>query len=469
MKINKLLNTCFKNNHHVTKITDNSKECNEGCIFVVNAKNKLYLDEAINLGAKSFISEESLNLPDNLNNHVVDNVKLYQAKLLSKFYKKELEKYTIIGVTGTNGKTTTSTLVYQYLRYIQEDALLISSNGIFLDDLRFETFNTTPSIFTIYEFLVKNLKKNKFKNIKNNTHYLILECSSQGIRNLRVKYIPFDIVLFTNITTDHMDYHLNFSDYFYSKCLLLNNLKKDGLVITNKDQTNYKLISEITNTKCLTFGLSGNYTYQIIDSNLNNTIFEIDNKLYSSKLIGDYQIENIVGAYSVLNNLPVDRSKFKKFIHNLKPIEGRSNTYKIKNKNIIIDYAHTFPATKRIVDFIIDKIKTNLWIVVGSGGERDKTKRPLIGKYVTDKAYNVVFTEDNNRQESFESIIGDLIFDIKKTNYKIIQSRFSAIKYALDNSNDEDYILILGKGIEKTNVSGTYLTDLEIVQEILND
>lgn len=473
MKINRLLNTNFKNNHVVTKITDNSNDCILNSIFIVNDKNIKYLDFAIKNGAKTFISENKLDLNCSFNNYIVKNVTKFQAQLLKKFYLKKLNKYKVIGITGTNGKTTTSTLIYQYLRNLNYDALLISSNGIYLDDLRFETNNTTPSIFKIYEFLDKNLKKNKFKKIKNSIHYLIIECSSQGIRNLRVKYIPFDIVLFTNITTDHMDFHKNYSDYFYSKCLLLNNVKSSGLVLTNSDQTNYRLISDISNNEIKTYGQNGDISYQTIKTNLKETIFKIvdndKNIILRSNLLGDYQIENIVAAYSVLNNLNVNLNEFSNFIENVKPIPGRTNLYEIKNKNIIIDYAHTFPATKRIIDFIKKNITSNLWIVFGCGGERDKTKRSLIGEYICSNALFAVITEDNNRGEDFYSIVNDIVKNIETTNYKIVPSRFSAIQYALENSHDNDYILLLGKGIEKTTIFNEQYNDLEMIEAILND
>lgn len=469
MRVNKLLNTKFKNNHVISKITNNSKECSKDCIFIVNDKNIKYLDEALSLGAATIISEKEVKLNYEINMLIVDNIKLYQAKILKCFYNKQLQKYKIIGVTGTNGKTSTSTYIYKYLRYINEDVLLISSNGIFLDDLIFETNNTTPSIFKIYEFLDKNLKKNKFKKIKNNTHYLILECSSQGIRDLRLKYITFDIILFTNITSDHLDFHKNYSDYFYSKCLLINQLKNQGIVITNTLNCDGQLIKEISNNKVYTFGKNSDYNYNIISSTLSNTLFEINNDLYKTSIVGDHQIENLTASFVALSKLKIDMSFYKNFLYQLDPLPGRFNVYKIKNKNIIIDYGHTYNAFIKTIDFVKKNVNSKIWVVCGCGGNRDKTKRPLIGQYVTNTADFVIFTEDNNRDELFEDIIYDITNEIINKNFKIIQNRYNAVYYALKNSADDDYIVIIGKGIEKTLVGNNYLTDVEIVKEALND
>lgn len=468
MRVNKLLKTKFKNNHRVSKITDNSKECVENSIFIVNNKNICYLSEAIQNGSKTFISEEKISLNTEYNILIVKDIKIYQAKILKEFYKKVVNKYKIIGVTGTNGKTSTSTYIYKYLRFINKDALLISSHGIYLDDLMFETTNTTPSIFKIYEFMAKNLVKNKFKINKNNIHYLILECSSQGIRELRLKYIPFDGLIITNITSDHLDYHLNYSDYFYSKCLLLNQLKEDGFVLVNSSNCNTKLIKEIANNKVYTFGGDGDYSFNIISTTLSNTIFEINNNLFETQVISDYQIENITATYGIISLLNIYTNSFKDFMLQIKQVPGRLTYYNIMKRNIIIDYAHTFSATSRTVEFINSKLKNNLWIVIGCGGDRDKTKRSLIGEYVTLNSKFVVFTEDNNRSEKFDSIISDITNTINTKNYTIIQNRYDAIFYALNNSKVDDYILIMGKGIEKTYINGNYYTDLEMVKEILN-
>lgn len=469
MKVNKLLNTKFKNNHIISKITNNSKECIKDCIFIVNDKNINYLSEALNLGASTVIAEKEVKVDTKINFLVVDNIKLYQAELLKKYYHKQLSQYKIIGVTGTNGKTSTSTYIYKYLRYINEDALLISSLGFYLDDLVFDTNNTTPSIFKIYEFLDKNLKKNKFKKTKNNIHYLILECSSQGIRDLRIKYIPFDVIVFTNITSDHLDFHKNYSDYFYSKCLLLNQLKENGIVISNTINCDSNLIKEISNNKVYTFGKNSDYNFNIISSTMTNTLFEINNNLFKTSVSGDYQIENLTASFVALSKLKIDMSYFRTFLYQLEPLPGRFNLYKIKNKNIIIDYGHTYNAFIKTIEFIKKNINSKLWVVCGCGGNRDKTKRPLIGQYVTANSNFVVFTEDNNRNEQFEDIVNDIIANVEQDNFMIIKDRYEAISYALNNSTKDDYIAIIGKGLEKTLVGYNYLTDLEIVKVLLND
>ena len=162
-------------------------------------------------------------------------------------------------------------------------------------------------------------------------------------------------------------------------------------------------------------------------------------------------------------------SYFRTFLYQLEPLPGRFNLYKIKNKNIIIDYGHTYNAFIKTIEFIKKNINSKLWVVCGCGGNRDKTKRPLIGQYVTANSNFVVFTEDNNRNEQFEDIVNDIIANVEQDNFMIIKDRYEAISYALNNSTKDDYIAIIGKGLEKTLVGYNYLTDLEIVKVLLND
>ena len=195
----------------------------------------------------------------------------------------------------------------------------------------------------------------------------------------------------------------------------------------------------------------------------------LDDELYQTKVIGDYQVENITGVYAIIKTMNISLSKFKEFVLNLTNINGRFNYYNIKNKHIIIDYAHTYNACVSTIEFIKKNISRNINLVVGCGGNRDRSKRTLIGEYVVKNTKQVVFTEDNNRNESFKDIINDITKKIIGERYLVIENRYDAIQFILESSRENDYIIIMGKGHERTSVNGNLLTDYEMVEKILND
>ncbi len=476
MKIKKLLNLNVINNHEVKKITDNSSECIENAIYIMHKNNEIYLKEALDKGAKTIVVNEKISIPSKntkINIIVVKNTYKELGKLLKKLYNRILKKYCFIGVTGTNGKTSTTTILYKYLRSLKNNVILIGSNGIYMNDLRFETKNTTPSLSTIYSFIVNNEKTRKYKKNNNFNKYVIIECSSQGIRNNRLYGLEFDIVGFTNITSDHLDYHNNISDYVFSKALLFHLIKPNGKILVNTSNCFYSLLESICPKDVIPYGIKGKYQYIIKETNLNKTNFYIRHKnkfnYIQSQLIGQFQVENILLSYSILSELNINNSKFNEFIKQLNNIPGRFEHYMIDNKEVIIDYAHTFAATQTTLDFILKNTSKELVVVVGSGGDRDRSKRSLIGKYVTDHVAKVIFTEDNNRTEEFSSIIKDITENVKKDNYEIIQNRFTAIEKAFNELLPNETLVVLGKGIEKTKINNEYFTDYEIIKKVAND
>lgn len=473
MRANKLLNVKFKNNHVVSLITDNSKECINNAVFVMHKINYKYLDEAIRKGAKTIIFNDHLEVKEDVNLLIVKDTYKVIADALYLMHGKILKKYKFIGITGTNGKTTTSTLLYRYLRSLNYNVLLFGSNGIYMDDLCFETQNTTPSISKIYSFIISNYKKNLFSKFSNKNNYVIIECSSQGIRNHRVKNISFDVVGFTNITHDHLDYHKSVSDYVYSKALLFQYLKKSSKVLINNEDEHKDLLSSISPIEPIYYGIKGNYSYIIKASSLLKNSYSIIDKEqeleFSTSLIGDFQIKNILLVYSILKELNINIINFSKFIKETEHIPGRINYFVNDNKHFIVDYAHTSPAIKTIVEFVKKQNFKKIYIVVGFGGDREKEKRYEMGKYLTENTDLVIFTEDNNRSESFESIMKDVQRDILNTNYLVIPNRYEAIKHVIKLMEPNTILLLIGKGIEKTKVNDQFLTDEMMINKVIYD
>ena len=473
MRANKLLNVKFKNNHVVSLITDNSKECINNAVFVMHKINYKYLDEAIKKGAKTIIFNDHLEVKEDVNLLIVKDTYKVIADALYKMNEKILKKYKFIGITGTNGKTTTSTLLYRYLRTLNYNVLLFGSNGIYMDDLCFETQNTTPSISKIYSFIISNYKKNLFSKFSYKNNYVIIECSSQGIRNNRVKNISFDVVGFTNITHDHLDYHKSVSDYVYSKALIFQYLKKSSKVLIKSDDEHNGLLSSICPVEPISYGIKGNYSYIIKESSLQNNSYLILNKdqelELTTSLRGDFQIKNILLVYAILKELNINTEKFRNFIKETDNIPGRINYFEKDNKHFIVDYAHTSPAIKTVVEFVKKQNFRKIYIVIGFGGDREKEKRYEMGKYLTENTNLVVFTEDNNRTESFESIMKDVQKDIINTNYLVIPNRYEAIKHVIKLMEPNTILLLIGKGIEKTKVNKEFLTDEMMINKVIYD
>lgn len=467
MKLNKLLNRKCEFNYQVSSICDNSKNCIENSIFVMHKNNDDYFEEAIKNGAKTIIAEDFKRIYPNINLIKVSNTYKTLGMLLKKYYRKIISKFKVIGITGTNGKTSTTYLIYNYLKQINQEVVLIGSNGIFYDDIHIETNNTTPNLSLIYQTIVKYYQSHK----NNKTKYLVIECSSQGIRNNRLFGISFDVVGFTNITKDHFDYHQDQSDYIFSKALLFNQLKENSLVVINKQNCHFELLSNICPKEVISYGINGSYSYKIINKEQTTTAFKIikEEKEYEllTPLLGSYQIENILLAFVIVEHLELNVLEFIRFIKDFSLIPGRLNRYFIKDKTIYIDYAHTEVAVLKVLDEL-SKQYSNIICIFGCGGSRDKTKRPIIGNIVERYCHTFIITEDNNREENFFDIVNDILQGIKKKEPSIIQNRFTAIQYALNILKEDEVLLILGKGIEKTKTSLGEFSDIEMVKEILN-
>ncbi len=469
---NLYMNKLIKNNHRVAKVCDKSEEVIVGAIFVAykgyTTDGNQFINEAICKGARTIITEHECSVPENVNLIVVDNAKKELAYIMSVLYKHLLNRLKIIGITGTNGKTTVTSILFQYLRYLKKSVVMFSSMGNYIDDEYYTTNNTTPGITNIYELI----RKANFHN-----GYALIEISSQAIRELRIMGIKFDVVIITNVTHDHLDYHKNLSDYLFSKGLLLNQLRDaNSMVILNHDSKYYNFYQNLTINHNVSFGsTSGDYHINIEKMDLLNTIFKItyfENEIkLITNLLGEYNTENIAAVFACLDVLKVDLKRFPTFLQNLPPINGRMNVSRWQNRTIVIDYAHTPEAVRKTL-VMLSKLKPKrLLIVIGCGGNRDRLKRPLIGEYACEFGDIVYFTEDNSRNEPFEQIILDITQDLTSANYLVIEKRNGAIRQAVLDSNEEDIILLMGKGLEKTyvDVLARRMSDEEMIKEVIKD
>ncbi len=428
-------------------IKNNSKYIKKNDIFIAThtplEDRHKYIENAINNGAKYVIVDKD-----------IDNFKIPQIKvnntnktyyeILNNLYNKPLDNIKLIGITGTDGKTTSSYITYQLLNNFYNTAYL-GTNGLIYNNKNISTKNTTPDIKDILK-IGKDLKNNNIK-------YLVMEASSEGLLNNRLEGLNFYIKGLTNITKDHLNVHKSLKNYIYSKLKLFKN-NKSGYSILNKNDKYYKLFKR-NSKNVITYGekLFSNYKIKDIKIYSNYTTFKLIHKFKTynikSPYVGRFNVYNLTLSIVILNKLGIKLSDIIKYIKDLKPTKGRVNYLEYgQNYKIILDYAHTSHATEEILKFASSIKKNKIITVLGCAGNRYKEKRKEIGKLASYYSDKVIFTMDDPRYEDIENIFKDITKDITKDNYLLIKNRKKAIYKALNLASDNDIVLILGKGTD---------------------
>ena len=420
----------------ISGITDDSREVKKDYIFVAtkgyNVDHYDYIDEAINKGAVFIVTDRFLR--KDYPHIIVDNIDNYYKELCIKFYDIDLDNFHFIGITGTDGKTTTATIV----KYLIKDIAYIGTNGLTIKNKTISTNNTTPCINEFYKYL----KLIQDKGINN----VVMEVSSEALLHKRVDNIRFDIIAFTNITGDHLNIHKSFDNYVKSKLKLLDLLKEDGCVVVNDDDNylhNINCQKKITlgYNKCNKYYIYKNETYKEfvkIYVKSNNNTLEID-----SPYQGKHNIYNVVEAFIISKLFGIDENTLLKRIKKLPPIKGRGEVLDFGQEyKIVLDYAHTINGIKNILETYKDY--KQIITVTGCAGGREKEKRREIGKLVLKYSDVSIFTMDDPRWEDVNDIINQMVGE--DTNYIRIINREEAIHYALSIARKDNVVLILGKG-----------------------
>jgi UDP-N-acetylmuramoyl-L-alanyl-D-glutamate--2,6-diaminopimelate ligase len=472
MYISKIYKKEINYEHLINKISVDSRTVENGDVFVaisgmINDGND-YIKEAIKNGAKTIVTEQNCYYPE-VNIIIVENARKELGRILKIKNNKIMKKVKIIGVTGTNGKTTTTTLVHKYLKELNIDSALIGSNGVYYGNKYLEGINTTPDITIIYDII------NDAYNL--NCRYIILEVSSHAIKQLRIFGIEFDIVLFTNLTLDHLDYHNDFTDYKYTKGLLMASVNENNYVILNRDSEYFHFYENMIKAKVVSYG-TNNSIFLIKDVNLKDhetefkIIFKNNEISIKSNLLGLFNVYNICSLVAIITALKLfDADKLNTFLQRKIIIPGRMEEINYKERKIIVDFAHTPDGVFGVLSFL-KTLKRKIILVVGCGGSRDKTKRRVVGEIAVSNSNYVIFTSDNPRDEEEMDIINDIIRDIERTNYEVIVDRKDAIKKAIAISDEGDIIAILGRGNEQfQKVKGKLipLNDIHVVQDIIKE
>lgn len=420
-----------------------------------------YIDDAIKNGASTVVGEKDLTLSVPYIK-VADSEKYLQEEIVKK-YKNELDEIEFIGVTGTNGKTTTCYLTYQLLKLLKKDVAYIGTIGFYYQDEIITLNNTTPDILTLYKLLLSAKKKN--------CHTIVMEVSSHALDLNRVAGITFKVAGFTNLTQDHLDYHKTMDNYLNAKLKILDHLNSDSIFITNIDDKYGDYFKKFPNTK--TYG-KDNADYKIINEDIspsNTTItFSHNNEAFkvTTNLTSDFNVYNYMLSLAIVNSLNFDINTIIDITKNIYPPKGRCETIKVKDSFAVIDYAHTPDAVEKIIEAYNKLKKGKLYTIVGCGGDRDKTKRPIMGNIACKSSDYCIFTSDNPRTEDPLLILKDITNDLKYNNFLVIPDRKEAIIKALKKLKKDDILLILGKGHENYQIIGHtkhHFDDAEIVND----
>ena len=428
-------------------IKSDSRKIENGDTFIAlkySNDGHQYIDDAIKRGATSVVADHGLYSVDTL---IVKDTHEYLVNYLKDNYWDNIKDIKIIGMTGTNGKTTTCYLLHKALNMLGEKCAYIGTIGFYIDEKIKDLDNTTPDILEIYEMLLKAKEKN--------CKYVVMEVSSHALSLDRVKGLEFDMALFSNLTQDHLDYHHTIENYLTAKKKLFTMLRNDKLAIINIDDKYYKdFIMEQNNNK--TYGFKdSNYQITKYNYNLNESNFVInDCDIYKTKLIGKYNIYNLTLVIAVLNNLGFDYEQTSKIIEKLDSPNGRMDKIIYGNNAIIIDYAHTPDAVQNVLLTARELNPSHLYVIIGCGGDRDKTKRPLMGEISVNNADQAIFTSDNPRTEDPNKIINDIVQKLDKKNYEIEVNREKAIIRGIQLLKENDILMILGKGHENYQIIG---------------
>lgn len=435
-----------------------SRKVMPGDTFVDTTFNKEYVYDAVRNGAAFIISK----IKYDENTIVVDDPKEYYNNYIYNKYYEKIKDITLIGVTGTNGKTTTSYIIYDILNKMDIKCAYIGTIGFYKNGTIKELNNTTPDIEELYEYL--------YECALDDIRYVVMEVSSHALVQDRVYGLKYDACIFTNLTEDHLDYHKNMDEYKKAKLLLFDKLRNKRIAIINSDDQNYKdfIFSNNYNVKVGKFGDFRIRNIKLNDDSL-DLKFSFKNDYFKHlNMVGKYNAYNYLEAVAALVYLNFDINEILK-IDVLAP-PGRMYIVKYKDNTIFIDYAHTPDAMEKVLKSVNEFKKNKVFTIFGCGGDRDKFKRSIMGNIASIYSDKVIITNDNPRTENEDDIISDIVSGIKTDNYEIVKNRKDAIIKGVSYLDKNDILLILGKGHEDYQIIGNekkHFSDLEVLKDII--
>lgn len=444
MTLSKLLSTIHivcEDHRVILGISDNSKEVNKDWLFIahqgIGCSGKTYIAEALEKGA--VVLQEDIAVKQE-NVYYTPDIKAVLPEILKIYYQEPWQDLCMIGITGTNGKSSVANILKQLLEINGKEVMVIGTGQIQYLSKTVPISNTTPSLFVLLHYfsLAKQL----------GISTVIMEISSHAIDQLRIQSIFYDFIIYTNITQDHLDYHITKTHYQYTKFKLRTYLKTKGIIIINNDDPILESLYALSDHKIITCGVrQAHYSIRHIQLTAMGSNFELHTYSFHTLLLSMVNIYNITQAIMVCRCLQISYPKLIQDVANLHPVAGRLQYLSTVKPIIWIDYAHTFMAVKSIIDFANLVKEARLILVVGCGGEREKEKRKQIGEYVQKHCDMAIFTSDNPRHEDPDKIIMDML-PASHSHIEIIENRYFAIKHAIKIAGNSDIIVIAGKGNE---------------------
>lgn len=424
-------------------IRTNSKEVSLGDVFIAIKGERHdghdFIEEAIKNGASKVVVEHGTYEVETIK---VDDTKQYLNNFVKEYYLPRIKDLKLIGVTGTNGKTTSCFLLYQMLNKFNMPCAYIGTIGFYLKDNVKTLENTTPDILSLYQML--------YECKMNGINYVAMEVSSHSLAQNRIDGLTFDYAVYTNLTQDHLDFHKNMNEYALTKQKLFKLLTSNGKAIINNDD---KYSDQMKLNNYLTYGFTKS-DYQVLKYSLENDhtsfILKHNDMEYNiiSPLFGIYNIYNLLTMIIVLHQEGLEMIDIINKILILKAPAGRMQTIVYNDNKIIIDYAHTPDAVFNILNTVREFSNGKIYSIIGCGGNRDKTKRPKMAFYAMAMCDRVIITNDNPRFEDPDDIIKDMLHNNTKQNYEIVKDRGHAIERGIEMLSENDTLVILGKGHE---------------------
>ena len=430
-----------------------------------------FIDNAIEKGASVVVAEEKpTTIQDHVNYIIVNDTHEALAVMAHNFYDRPSKDLKLVGITGTNGKTTTTTLLYHLFMDMGRAVGLISTVENKINEETIPTERTTPDPVSINKLLREMVEAG--------CEYCFMEVSSHAIHQKRVGHLHFYGGGFTNISREHLDYHKTFKEYLNVKKAFFDGLGESTFAVTNVDDKNGNVMLQNTAARKVTYGLKNvaDYKAKVLENNFTGLVLSLEGTELYTRLIGDFNAYNILLVYAVAEQLEDNRIEILRVLSSLQPVEGRFEYFKSKTGVIgIVDYAHTPDALENVLK-TIHNIRTGnetVFTLIGCGGDRDRTKRPVMAKIACEWSDKAVLTSDNPRTEDPEAIIDEMMTGVGGEHYQKtlnIANRKQAIKTACTMAEPDDIILIAGKGHEtyqEVNGEKNDFDDLEILKEIL--
>ena len=453
--------TLIKSNQNILDvkvegIAIDSRSVGEGFLFMaykgVTSDGHQFINQAIENGAQVILVDDPkyFDADSKVVFVLLDDVRQASSLIAANYYDHPSKKMKLVGVTGTNGKTTTAKLLFDLFDALGHHCGLISTIENRWGDQRQKASLTTPDAVSLQKLFSQMLK--------DGVSHVFMEVSSHALHQGRVKALDFDVAVFTNITHDHLDYHGSFAEYIKAKKLLFDSLSKNAYALVNADDVNARVMVQNSKANVKTYALKrpADFKCKIIENSINGLHLEIDKQELYLRLVGQFNAYNATGAYAVSVILGEEPTQVLIALSALNSAEGRMDIIEVPGVNYkaIVDYAHTPDALKKILETLSDvkDSKSEIIVVVGCGGDRDRAKRPVMAQIAYRMSGKCILTSDNPRSEDPTDILDDMLEGLQpdeRKNCLSITDRKEAIKMASMLAKDGDIILVAGKGHEK--------------------